>query len=37
MVSAYIALAGNTYNQTFHSLDEIRQYVVKKEKNDNDK
>jgi len=37
MVSAYIALAGNTYNQTFHSLDESRQYVVKKEKNDNDK
>jgi len=37
MVSAYIALASNTYNKTFHSLDEIRKYVVKKEKKDNDK
>jgi hypothetical protein len=37
MVSAYIALASNTYNETFHSLDEIRKYVVKKEKKNNDK
>jgi len=37
MVSAYIALASNTYNKTFHSLDEIRKYVAKKEKKNNDK
>ena len=37
MVSAHIALASNTYNETFHSLDEIRKYVVKEGKKDNDK
>jgi hypothetical protein len=37
MISAYIALASNTYDNTFHSLDEIRLHVVKKDTNDNDK
>jgi hypothetical protein len=37
MIGAYIALASNTYSETFHSLDEIRLYVVKKGTNDNDK
>ncbi len=36
MIGAYIALASNTYSETFHSLDEIRVYVVKKDTNDND-
>jgi hypothetical protein len=37
MIGAYIALASNTYSKTFHTLDEIRLYVVKKNTNDNDK
>ncbi len=36
MIGAYIALASNTYSETFHSLDEIRVYVIKKDTNDND-